>query len=146
MRAGTGRAWWVVLSLALGCGDDVRFLPLDQLCAELVSDLCDARDGCCDPEPRAACEVREQRACAARQQSLEAEPLTYDAEAAARQRSAARAALDACEPAPSLSAFFRGGLALGAACERDARCQSALCALASRTCVEALARPLCAVP
>ena len=147
MRAGTRRASCVIaLCFAIGCGDDTPFLPLDKLCGELAVDVCDARDGCCEPESRDACLQREQRACGPQQQSLEAEQRSYDAEAAAHLRGSARTTLDACGSAPTLASFYEGGLALGATCERDGQCQSGRCAIETHACVDAIVRPLCASP
>ena len=136
----------IALCFAAGCRDDAPFLPLNELCSELVVDVCDARAGCCASEAPDACLQREQLACAEEQRALQTEQHAYDAEAAARLRTASRTRLDACEAAPALASFYQDGLALGAPCARDAQCQSGHCALEARTCSEPAPRVLCASP
>jgi hypothetical protein len=67
----------------------------------------------------------------------------YDSVAAARQSQLTRSLTRQCMPAPALSSYFEGGLALGSACERGAQCQSGSCSGEPLVCVEPAVPGLC---
>lgn len=135
---------------AIGCAEDDPLLSLKDLCPELAIDVCEARGSSCCPIPtaQASCEATEKARCEAELASYVQESgLSYDALHAARQREAARDALAACDPAPTLAQFFDRGLPLGAACERDAQCGSGQCGIEEpHVCVAATISPLCGDP
>ena len=135
---------------ALGCArsDDPSFLPIDQLCPELASDICGARNGgCCAAVDPLQCEQAEQASCSAELALLSSEPsLHYDSVAAAAQHERVRASLGACGSKPVLASFFQGGLSPGAACERSSQCTSGNCSVDGHVCVDPVAVPLCAAP
>jgi len=137
----------LLLASFSGCAEGDPILSLKELCPELALDVCEARAGSCCPIPtdQASCEATERVRCEDElKQYVQESGLSYDALHAARQREAARDALAACDPAPSLAQFFERGFPLGATCERDAQCGSGRCSGEEpRVCIEAAAPPLC---
>jgi hypothetical protein len=135
---------------SLGCGDDdPRFLSFEALCPELAADICGARNGgCCatgvDP---VQCGKDEEASCRAIVATYAAESsLKYDAIMAATQHEQTRATLSACGTLPVLANYFRGGLFLGAPCERSSQCASGNCGPDVHVCVESVSAPLCSPP
>lgn len=123
------------LATLLGCADEPNFLPLDSLCLALASDSCDARASCCGASDVSACRMAEAKRCEGLLTDYEREPgLRYDAVRAVTQREEARDALGMCEALPNVAAFFSGGRAAGAGCERDAQCASGICQEMPGTC------------
>lgn len=142
-----GSACAIALFFTLGCGHDEPFLGLQELCPELASDVCTARNQGCCPQPvdQASCEASERAACMADQGAYALEAgRRYDSVAAARERQAVQAVLDACGAPPTLAAFFQDGLPLGTACERASQCASGACSGQPGACTEVATHPLCA--
>jgi hypothetical protein len=134
----------------LGCGDDdPKFLSFEQLCPELASDVCAARNGgCCatgvDP---VQCGKDEEAICRSAVSLFAAESsLHYDAPRAATQHEQTRNTLSACGALPVLASYFQGGLVLGAPCERSSQCGSGRCTSDAHVCVEPVSTPLCTAP
>lgn len=142
------RALCLLASMALwGCKDEPPFVPFDALCTALAEDVCQARTACCQGYDAADCATTETAICTTMLVAYEAENgLVYDARGASNELDASREELAACGPAPSLAAFFTGGLGVGAACERDAQCATGACTGAPRVCTAAVPAPLCPAP
>ncbi len=134
---------WPLLLLA-ACGDDPAYQSLGTLCADLAEDICDARAGCC--MAMQDCVSAETARCRTQLDPLTDESsLRYNARDAAETRRTARMQLDTCGAPPALASFFRGGLADGAACERDAQCSGGACSVDTRVCATATPA-LCLTP
>jgi hypothetical protein len=137
--------------ITLGCGgdDDPKFLSFEQLCPELASDVCAARNGgCCatgvDP---VQCAKDEEASCRTAVGAFAGESsLHYDAVRAATQHEQTRNTLSACGAMPVLASYFEGGLFFGAPCERGSQCARGSCTSDAHVCVEPVSAPLCAPP
>lgn len=151
VSAGAPRPVFVLAAITLlGCGnDDPKFLSFEQLCPELASDVCAARNGgCCatgvDP---VQCGKDEEALCRAGVSLFAAESsLHYDAARAATQHEQTRNTLSACGALPVLASYFQGGLLLGATCERSSQCGSGNCTSDAHVCVESVSASLCPAP
>jgi hypothetical protein len=147
-------AWWrmphlrllavfVVLAACDNSDDSGAFLPLDQVCVAYAEEICAAQQHCCEPPgDQVTCEQRVYTACEPQRDRLTMEDgLHYDGEHGSDQRDALGASLEDCsEPAP-VAAFFVGGAAEGAACQRDAQCLSFVCS--AEKCGPPHPQPLC---